>query len=143
MKSKNDGRKKTDAELLAELERLAGVVGRKEGVRRRHIRELLKVRRRRALLIERLGGRCAVCLATNDLEFDHYPRLATYDHNKRSQAQRMTDYERQADAGNLRLLCASCNGAAGGVLPRLAELAAIDAQVDEVFDSVLDAEISF
>lgn len=111
--------KLSDEQLRLELAELEGLRGRAAGRRRRHIRERLFVRERRARLVERLGGRCVCCGSTDDLEFDHYPALADWAGNIRrgmSQRQRMDLYERDADADKLRLLCATCNGGAGGIL---------------------------
>lgn len=62
------------------------------------------VRRRRAALLARLGGRCAVCGTKERLEFDH-PLGRDYDPASLSGWRRIKRYEADARAGNLRVLC--------------------------------------
>lgn len=70
------------------------------------------VRRRRAQLIAFLGGCCAKCHAREKLEFDH-PRGRSWQPRKLSRHNRIARYWADARAGNLRLLCRSCNGRDG------------------------------
>lgn len=65
--------------------------------------------RRRAELIEQLGGKCAKCGSTDKLEFDHWPRACTWAHNKKNPWQRMKIYMEEAAKGMIRLLCRRCN----------------------------------
>jgi len=72
---------------------------------------------RRRALIARLGARCAGCDQTEQdlmaaLEFDH-PHGRDWTPAKKNRWQRMVLYERDAAAGNLRLLCRSCNATDG------------------------------
>lgn len=66
------------------------------------------VRRRRALVRE-LGGECVQCGTDEDLHFDH-PNGRTWEPRRTNQLQRMRRYEADHEAGNLQLLCGSCNG---------------------------------
>lgn len=68
---------------------------------------------RRGTLIIQLGGRCAQCGATSELEFDH-PRGRDWEPSRLNRHQRMKRYEADAAAGQLQLLCRSCNGADNG-----------------------------
>lgn len=69
--------------------------------------------RHRDALREKLGGKCSICGSTLDLEFDH-PDGRLYEARRLSSHRRIAQYERDAAAGNLRLLCAECNGKDGG-----------------------------
>ena len=59
---------------------------------------------RKRVLLLRLGGRCACCPNTVDLEFDCIQPRGHWHHVCGSSA-RMSFYENEADAGNLQLLC--------------------------------------
>jgi hypothetical protein len=63
---------------------------------------------RRKALIEKLGGKCALCEATEELCFDH-PQRKTWQPRTVNQGQRQRMYERDAEDGNLRVLCWDCN----------------------------------
>ena len=67
---------------------------------------------RRQALIRQLGGKCARCGAEDNLEFDH-PRGRPWNMGSKNQMSRMTQYQRDADAGNLQLLCKPCNARDG------------------------------
>ncbi len=88
-----------------------------DGITKRRANTLRSIRwyhRRRAELVEQLGGRCDVCGSTAELQLDHphgrdWPKLpAAY-----SRWRRLTLYLRDAAAGNLRLLCATHNHSDG------------------------------
>lgn len=68
-------------------------------------------RRRKAELIEQLGSKCVKCGTTEDLEFDH-KNGRDYDPQKLSYSARLARYKREADRGEIRLLCGRCNKAA-------------------------------
>jgi 5-methylcytosine-specific restriction endonuclease McrA len=74
-------------------------------------------RKRRDALIEKLGGACARCGQTAEesgyaLEFDH-PHGRDWEPRKLNRWSRVVRYERDAEAGRLRLLCKQCNSADG------------------------------
>jgi hypothetical protein len=71
-------------------------------------RQVLYAQKIRAALIEKLGGKCALCQTTDNLQFDHIEG-ALYQHNKMSYCARMIRYRREAELGLLRLLCKPCN----------------------------------
>ena len=75
-------------------------------------RQTCYARALRAKLIEQLGGRCTLCPSADPevLEFDHI-RGRSYNPNQLSYSSRMKRYEREAEAGLLRLLCGPCNKA--------------------------------
>lgn len=75
--------------------------------------------RKRAELIEELGGCCVDCGGTRRLEFDHIkPR--TWVANKISRWARMTRYIREAAEGKIELRCRRCNNKKGR--PKLPEV---------------------
>jgi len=108
--------RRSDRALQRELKELEGVTGQAAARRRNHLRQTLKCRERRAKLIADLGGACDCCGSTHDLEFDHYPKRADWERRGVNQWVRQKRYEADAAAGNLRLLCSRCNGAAGGAV---------------------------
>jgi 5-methylcytosine-specific restriction endonuclease McrA len=63
---------------------------------------------RREALVERMGGLCRECGTCFDLEFDH-PNGRDWIANKLGRMQRLREYEKDLAAGNLILLCRSCN----------------------------------
>lgn len=65
-------------------------------------------RRRRAELIERLGGECLDCGANESLEFDHL-ETRTWIAAQKSRWSRIAHYEREAAEGLIELRCKSCN----------------------------------
>jgi 5-methylcytosine-specific restriction endonuclease McrA len=70
---------------------------------------------KRHWLLRALGGCCRKCGATNCLTFDCI--VPTGDgHHRLNKANRMTYYCRQAEKGNLQVLCASCNSIKGSRL---------------------------
>ncbi len=83
---------------------------------RDHAAEWRVVRDKRAVqarilrdeLIVQMGGECVLCHSDEDLSFDH-PHGRTWDLRSKNQLQRMRLYLRDFAAGNLRLLCGSCN----------------------------------
>jgi 5-methylcytosine-specific restriction endonuclease McrA len=76
-------------------------------------------KRKRAELIEKLGGCCVHCGSTRRLEFDHLePR--TWIARNLSQWGRMTRYIREAAEGKIQLLCRRCNYRKGQ--PKLPEV---------------------
>jgi hypothetical protein len=69
------------------------------------------VRKWRAFLIDKLGGRCAVCTESNDLEFAHV--VATECHGKgRGSTRRIRDVLKHP--GAYILLCMNCHDALDG-----------------------------
>lgn len=70
-------------------------------------------RTERARWIAILGGRCAHCGTTDELEFDHdQPR--DWDPAKTSRWQRLRNYIREIREGKIKqLLCRSCNASKG------------------------------
>lgn len=76
-------------------------------------RQVAWYRRERAKWIAHLGGKCAVCGTTEDLEFDHdQPR--DWIPNRKSRWQRMVIYIREIKEGRIKqLLCRSHNASKG------------------------------
>jgi hypothetical protein len=72
--------------------------------------------RRRGELIRALGGKCLACGTDQSLEFDH-PNGRNWKPRLLSRWMRIKNYERDAKAGNLRLLCRCCNAR---MMPRAA-----------------------
>lgn len=70
-------------------------------------------RRERAAWVAKLGGKCAHCGSTEELEFDHEtPR--DWDPAKTSRWQRLRNYIKDIKAGKIKqLLCRSCNARKG------------------------------
>jgi hypothetical protein len=66
------------------------------------------VKRRRAALITRLGGKCIGCGATQNLQF-HHPNGRPWIPRRLARHNRIPICERDAAAGNLQLLCISCH----------------------------------
>ena len=67
--------------------------------------------RKKTAIMEVLGNKCAACGAKENLEFDVIvpQREPKSHHAKFSFAQRMIFYCRMLAAGNLQVLCSSCN----------------------------------
>lgn len=65
-------------------------------------------RRARAKLMSTLGNQCAWCGNSEKLTFDCIYPLGDQ-HHRMSTDQRMSFYHGQHKAGNLQILCASCN----------------------------------
>jgi hypothetical protein len=67
-------------------------------------------KKKRAMLIEKLGSKCDLCPETDEakLEFDHI-NGRNYNPNTLSYRARMNRYEREAELGLIRLLCGDCN----------------------------------
>ena len=59
-----------------------------------------------------LGDMCAACGTETQLTFDCIEPCG-HDHHHRSAPERITFYQRQMRAGNVQLLCASCNSLKG------------------------------
>jgi hypothetical protein len=79
---------------------------------------MILAQRQRAKLIEILGGRCAFCSATSQLEIDHPNgrKMVNHhpDHRKKSYAARIREYWMEFASGiALRLLCKRCNSKDG------------------------------
>jgi hypothetical protein len=55
-----------------------------------------------------MGGKCVGCGENDDLHF-HHPNGRNWEPNKKNLLQRMKLYQRDFKAGNLALLCCSCN----------------------------------
>ena len=68
---------------------------------------------RRAALITEMGGRCYMCGATEDLEFDHWPAPASVCLSRFNSTFRLLHYRSCWKAGGLRLLCRKCNASQG------------------------------
>lgn len=67
---------------------------------------------KRLWLVTVLGGKCKHCGATNCLTLDCI--VPTGDaHHRMSQEVRITYYMRQAQKGNLQVLCSECNSRKG------------------------------
>lgn len=62
----------------------------------------------RARMVCMLGNKCAACASTEDLTFDCWAPAGDR-HHRLSAPERITFYRRQMRAGNVQLLCASCN----------------------------------
>lgn len=69
-------------------------------------------RRDRKRLMEELGGRCAHCGATENLEFDCIMPQGDF-HHRIGSAERHSFYRYQHRHGNLQILCRACNAAKG------------------------------
>lgn len=65
-------------------------------------------RQKRAAFVVQLGGCCAQCGSTENLEFDH-PYGRDWIARKHDQLTRLRLYRRDFSQGNLRLLCSDCN----------------------------------
>lgn len=65
--------------------------------------------RRRAELMESLGNVCKLCPATTDLTLDCEDPQGPHHHRRLSSEGRISFYVRQHAAGNLRILCRTCN----------------------------------
>lgn len=65
-------------------------------------------RRKRTELLAQLGGRCARCGTTDNLEFDCIIPQGDA-HHKKEWSARMSFYRAQAKAGNIQVLCSGCN----------------------------------
>ena len=61
-----------------------------------------------AKLIKDLGGKCQLCNSTERLQIDH-PKGREYDPSQMSLDQRVRRYLRDADNGQVRILCIYCN----------------------------------
>ena len=73
-------------------------------------RQRVWARQKRALLVERLGGRCVSCGATSELEFDHInPGSREYVARHREWSWRISTVSREVKAGLIQLLCSECN----------------------------------
>jgi hypothetical protein len=59
-----------------------------------------------------LGSECAACGATEDLTFDCIQSCG-HAHHRLSAPERISFYRKQLRAGNVQLLCASCNSLKG------------------------------
>lgn len=79
----------------------------------RNVRNVKWYRRERTKWIAHLGGKCAVCGTTEELEFDHdVPR--DWDPAKTSRWQRLRNYIREIKAGKIKqVLCRSHNASKG------------------------------
>jgi hypothetical protein len=86
-------------------------------------------------LILLMGGKCAKCSATENLEFDCYP-VAESSHHNMSWPVRIRFYWKQFGLSNLRLMCKRCHviatalqaSKASGVVNRLGRQASIGEQ---------------
>lgn len=70
-------------------------------------------RRKRQELLDLYGEVCAECGDTSCLTFDCVVPMGS-EHHGLDTARRMTFYWRQHAAGNLQVLCQSCNSSKGG-----------------------------
>jgi len=71
-------------------------------------RHKLWAKRKRAEMIERLGGACAICGTIEGLEFDCIIPQGDRHHRMDTSA-RMSFYHAQERAGNVQVLCHHCN----------------------------------
>jgi hypothetical protein len=56
-----------------------------------------------------LGGQCACCGSAEKLTFDCIEPMG-HDHHRKNAPERISFYRKQMRAGNVQLLCESCNG---------------------------------
>lgn len=75
----------------------------------KHEARIRSYRRKRAELINSLGGRCEICRTTEKLEFDHINDDRDWEARKVSRWVRIARYAREEDQGRIQLLCRSCN----------------------------------
>ena len=68
----------------------------------------IRIRVRRRLLIEKMGGRCAECGSTWHLEFNHI-KQRTWIVREVNRRKRIMLYEQDFARGELNLLCRYCN----------------------------------
>lgn len=80
--------------------------------RKKYESQVRSYRRKRAELIVVMGGECALCHDTEELEFDH-PRGRDWKPKDHNRWVRLKRYAADWMAGRLRLLCRSCNGSLG------------------------------
>lgn len=73
--------------------------------------------RKRVWLIAALGGKCRHCGISDCLSFDCIKPAGSFHHGLSSD-QRITFYMRQAERGNLQLLCTACNSRKGASMPQ-------------------------
>ena len=64
--------------------------------------------RRRQVILDQLGERCAHCSSTKDLEFDCIQSPGDWHHNI-EWSWRMSFYNRMLKEGNLQILCRICH----------------------------------
>lgn len=69
-------------------------------------------RRKRAELLERLGGKCKICGTDKELEFDCIIPQGEA-HHRFDTSHRISFYLRQLYVGNLQILCHDCNAKKG------------------------------
>ena len=86
---------------------------------------------RRADLLKQLGGKCAKCGRTKDLQFDH-KKSRNWKPETMSKEKRLRSYQTAAKAGKIQLLCAGCHAEktiteGQGFLPRLLTFLTVDA----------------
>jgi hypothetical protein len=77
----------------------------KEQTRARNLLAKASMVRRRAVMVNALGGRCQKCGGPGE---KLKPKGDGYDLGGRSKSARLALYRRLLDAGKLRLLCAGC-----------------------------------
>ena len=76
---------------------------------RNRSRRVVNYKKDRKKLIRVMGGTCTKCGRKRGLEFDHI-NGRDWDPAKTSRWARLARYKREFEAGELRLLCRSCNG---------------------------------
>ena len=69
-------------------------------------------RKRRAELIQEMGGKCVECESREELEFDH-TKPRNWQPNKTSRWQRLRNYIKDWKKGELVLRCRTCNARKG------------------------------
>ena len=79
------------------------------GVLKRKWQSTEWARRIRDELLTSLGGRCRKCNGARCLTFDHVSPIGWAPETK-SWSQRMVEYRRAHQAGNLQILCVRCHG---------------------------------
>lgn len=72
-------------------------------------------RKARATLLEILGGKCAWCESTEQLTFDCKEPMG-HTHHCYDTSQRISFYRAVHAAGNLQILCHSCNARKGQLM---------------------------
>ena len=73
-------------------------------------------RRTRDTLLALMGGKCVWCGTVENLSFDCIMPQGSDHHRRHDWSTRMSFYKRQLEAGNLQILCVSCNSKKGSTV---------------------------
>lgn len=76
--------------------------------REAHARDVLRAKESRSRLLVQMGGECAKCGSTKNLQLDH-PFGRDWVAKDKNRWTRMKLYWEDYEAGNLRILCERCN----------------------------------